>query len=571
MSKSQAPRLDGARLAVLASRFEGITGKMANTLLRTGRSGVLNRGRDFSCCIVTGDCELLATAGSLPIHVLSGPDMMAATVKQFHPELRPGDAFLHNSPYHGCSHAADHTIIVPVLDEAGGARFFVLAKAHQADIGNSIATTYHGSARDVYEEGALIFPAVKVQEEGRTIEDVVRMCEMRIRVAEQWKGDFLAMVGAARIGEKEILQLAGEIGWGALEDFTRDWFDYSEERMAAAIGRLPAGSASATSTHDPFPGTPEEGVRINATVTVDPARGRIDVDLLDTPEAMPCGLNLSEACSRTAAYLGVFNSVDHRVPRNAGSFRRIEVRLRENGVAGIPHHPTSCSVATTNVADRVTHAVQLAMAELGEGIGLAEFGTIIPPSTAVVSGTDPRTGKPFVNQLFLGCTGGAGSPTTDGWLIYLHSGAAGVCFVDSVELDELYQPIEVVERRLIPDTEGAGRFRGTPGLRVEYRPVGCAIELGYVSDGVINNPRGVRGGHASTPAGQWRRVKDGTLEPLPACAQVVINPGEAVISFSCGGGGYGPPEERNPERVRHDVREGWISSERAKSVYRATI
>ena len=110
---------DGVRLALVSNRLEGIVRKMANTLLRTGRSGVLNTARDFSCCIVTAGDELLAAAESLPIHVLSGPDVMARSMREFHPQLARGDAFLHNSPYHGCSHPADHTLLVPVIDEAG--------------------------------------------------------------------------------------------------------------------------------------------------------------------------------------------------------------------------------------------------------------------------------------------------------------------------------------------------------------------------------------------------------------------------------------------------------------------
>ena len=87
-------QLDGAQLAILANRFEGISSKMGNTLLRTGRSGVLNRAKDFSCCILTSDHQLLAVAESLPIHVLSGPDIMAASMVNFHPNLKKGDAFL---------------------------------------------------------------------------------------------------------------------------------------------------------------------------------------------------------------------------------------------------------------------------------------------------------------------------------------------------------------------------------------------------------------------------------------------------------------------------------------------
>ena len=157
--------LDGVRLAVLSKRFESVAAKMANTLLRTGRSGVLNMARDFSCCIVTADCELVTAAECYPIHVLRGADLMAQAMKSFHPVLKRGDAFLHNSPYHGNSHAADHTLLVPVIDDDGMHRFTVLAKAHQADCGNSLPTTYMGAARDVYEEGALIFPAVKIQQD----------------------------------------------------------------------------------------------------------------------------------------------------------------------------------------------------------------------------------------------------------------------------------------------------------------------------------------------------------------------------------------------------------------------
>ena len=557
---------DGAQLAVISNRFDGICRKMGNTLLRTGRSGVLNRAKDFSCCIVTRDCELLAAAESLPIHVLSGPDLMARSMHEFHAQLKAGDAFLHNSPYHGCSHPADHSILMPVIDD-GVHHFTVLAKAHQADIGNSIPTTYHGTARDVYEEGALIFPAVKIQQDYELIEDIIRMCRLRIRVPEQWYGDFLAMLGAARIGEREILALGRELGWERLHAFTEHWFEYSEARMLAAIRDVPGGRATAVSIHDPIPGTPPEGVRVKAEVLVDPENGYIDVDLQDNPDSMECGLNMSEACARTAASIGVFNSIDHTVPKNAGAFRRLRIHLREGCVVGIPKHPTSCSLATTNVADRITSAVQRAMSELGPGVGMAEVGCVLPPSTAVVSGFDPRTGRPFVNQLFLGATGGAGSPTQDCWLTMLHAGNGGMCFIDSVELDELYQPIEVRARYLIPDSEGAGQYRGAPALYVEYAPVACSIEVGFVVDGHVNAPLGARGGLAARGSEQYRRTSDGELQELAQSAQVHIHDGESIVGIACGGGGYGDPTQRDPARVRHDVAEGLVTARRAAEVY----
>lgn len=559
--------LDGAQLAILNNRFEGVARKMANTLLRAGRSGVLNRARDFSACIVTADHQLLAAAESLPIHVLSGPDLMAASMQRFHPNLKRGDAFLHNSPYHGCSHPADHTILVPVMDDDGVHRFTVVAKAHQADIGNSIPTTYHGTARDVYEEGALIFPAVKVQEDYRTIEDIVRMCEMRIRVPKQWKGDFLAMLGAARIGEREILELAAEIGWDQLDAFEKRWFDYSEQSMIDAIGKLPSGRVSATSTHDPIPGTPPEGIMIKAEVEVDAAAGTIVVDLTDNMDSLPCGLNLSEACARTSALIGVFNSIDHSVPKNAGAFRRVDVRLREGSVCGVPIHPTSCSAATTNLADRVCAATQSAIAQVADGFGMAEVGAGLSPASGVISGNDPRTGKSFINQLFLGATGGGATAHNDAWMTYLHAGNGGLCFIDSVELDELCQPILVESRRLLKDTEGPGRQRGAPSLEVTFGPVGCDVDVAFVSDGTINGPTGVRGGGSGGQSRQYLRKADGSLVETEQVKVQRVSAGEAIISITCGGGGYGDPRERDPAKVRHDVAEGWISPERAAEIY----
>ena len=214
--RGEPRRIDGVRLAVLSRRIDGIAARMQNTLLRTARSGVINNGRDFSCCILTADARLITVGESLPIHVMAGPDLMARSILELHPRLERGDAYLHNSPYHGCSHPADHSILVPVIDDGGRHRFTVMAKAHQADIGNAQPTTYMAMARDVYEEGALIFPCVKVQRDYRDVDDVIRMCRMRIRVPDQWWGDYLATLGAARSGERKLLELGAELGWDAL-------------------------------------------------------------------------------------------------------------------------------------------------------------------------------------------------------------------------------------------------------------------------------------------------------------------------------------------------------------------
>ena len=149
----------------------------------------------------------------------------------------------------------------------------------------------------------------------------------------------------------------------------------------------------------------------------------------------------------------------------------------------------------------------------------------------------------------------------------LHAGNAGMCYQDSIEVDELRHPIFVHQRRLIPNSEGAGRFRGALGAYSEFAPVDCDMIVAYISDGNINPAQGTRGGGSGGLSAQYRKKPDGSLEPLPPCAEILIKSDERMVSISAGGGGYGPPHERAVERVVHDVREGWISAERAREVY----
>ena len=558
-------------MAVLSNRFNAVVGGMMNTIFRSGRSGVLNSAHDFSCCVLSAGHELVMGAESLPIHMMSGPDLIARRIVELHPVLRRGDAFLHNSPYSGNSHAADHAMLVPVVDDSGVHRFSVLAKAHQADCGNSLPTTYMAAARDVYEEGALLFDACRVQADYADNDDILRMMRLRLRVPDQWWGDYLALLGAVRVGERRMLELGEEVGWADLETFVTDWFDYSETVMGDVIAGLPSGRVESVSRHDRFPGAPD-GVEVRAVIEVRGNERRIDVDLRDNVDCMANGLNLTEATARTAAMVGIFNSIGAGVPPNAGSFRRIGVALRENCAVGIPRHPASCSTATTNLADRLSNAVQRGLAELADGIGLAECGGVIPAAAGVVSGRDPRYGgAPFVNQIFMVITGGAGTPWTDGWLTIFHAGGAGMLRRDSVEIAELRHPIHVEAQRLEPDSEGAGRYRGAPGAYVEYGPSGTSLTVAYGADGVENPALGARGGLPGGPSRHFKRDRAGALDELPPQAFVELQDGERIVSVTAGGGGYGPPAEREPERVRHDVVEGWVSRERAREVYRVAL
>src|SRR5215207_2548268 len=155
-ARKPAAQLDPVLMTVIANRLDGIVREMTNTLLRAARSAVISSARDFSCCIITGDNQLLASAEGLPVHIF-GAHLQGENMCKYHDDIREGDAYLDNDPYGGNTHPADHTILVPVFI-AGEHLFTTVAKCHMADIGNSIPSSYFAKAIDVYEEGAIVFP-----------------------------------------------------------------------------------------------------------------------------------------------------------------------------------------------------------------------------------------------------------------------------------------------------------------------------------------------------------------------------------------------------------------------------
>lgn len=563
-------RIDPTLVTILANRLDGIVREMSNTLLRAARSTVIAAARDFSCAIVTSDNQLLAVAEGLPIHMF-GVNLLCESMTRLHPDLEEGDAFIHNDPYLGNSHPADQTILIPVFI-GGEHRFTVCAKAHQADIGNSIPTTYHTGARDVYEEGALIFPCVKLQSKGKTNEDVIRLGMTRIRVPKQWFGDLLAAIGSARIGEKRLKELCAKYDRATIKNFIGEWFDYSERRMAQAISELPAAIVENEGVHDPIQPVVAEPIPVRVKVRIDPDEGIIVVDLRDNVDCLPCGLNLSEATATSSAMIGVFNCIGSNVPQNAGSFRRIRVQLREGSALGKVKHPHSASAATTNLTDKVINTIQTAFAKLGYGFGLAEGACGGGANCAVVSGADFRHGNAgYINQIVLIAQGGPASAVADGWVTFGESVVAGLIYRDSVELDEIRHPLLVDHMRLLRDSGGAGYRRGAPALEVEYGPRQDPMTIVFATDGTETPSRGVYGGFEGRLAINTHTKRDGSRSVMASSCHLTLNPGEKICTIEATGGGYGYPNLREPERVLNDVLNNVVSIEAARDVYQVAF
>ena len=401
---------DPVLLAVIANRLDSIVREMENTLLRSGRSAVLNMARDFSCALITGDNRLLASAEGLPVHVI-GMEFLAEAVTDLHDDLADGDAFLHNDPYLGNTHPGRPRH--PRAGLLGGTHVFTAAaKAHQADCGNAQPTTYMPYARDVYEEGSLIFPAVRVQRDYRDIDDIIRMCRRRIRVPDQWYGDYLAMVGAARIGEARLKELCAKYGRETLDAVRR-----GVVRLLGAADR--ARDLADAEGHDRRPRLPRS-VRPRAGRHPDQGQGRpsirtpgmIELDLT-RQHRLPAGGRERVAHVRDEQLHDGRLQLDRpghpaqrrHVPAGEGEAAR-ELRRRHPDASRTParwRRRTWASGSSSRPSARSpTRGTATASPRAPAGSA--------PASRSSPAPTTARATTPYVNQKFLGSQGGPAGP-----------------------------------------------------------------------------------------------------------------------------------------------------------------
>ncbi len=563
--------LDPVIFATLANRLDGIVRESMQVCLQSARSSVI-QARDLSASICDSKVRLVSIAQGVPIHVLTS-NMSIAPILEFFDDIAPGDCFVNNTPFLGCAHHADYSFCTPVF-HGDKIMFWVMLRAHQADTGAPLPTVYLPFAKDVYEEG-IHWPCVRMQRDYKDLADVVRIATANIRVPEQFYGDFAAAVGATRIAERRLLALIEKYGPETVERFVDEWVDYGSRRMLDEIKSLPQGTWESETTLDPLPFAPE-GVTIKIKLTVDHKEEALIVDLTDNPDQFDAGINLTEAAAKAGVMEGIFWCLDPTLPHNQGAFDRVRFKLRKGCVVGIPTFPVGTSLATTFTADRLASCAIALMAKVDPDRGGGEGG-YVNWGIAVFSGEDHRdSNAPYVDELMIAgafCGGGPGVKGYDGWLTWMIGAAMGGAWTTAVELWEKAHP-HVIEcgAKVVPDSEGAGEFCGSPAMRVVVKARENPTVAAGFGDGKVFPPKGVLGGQSGGPCLGFVLDEQGQrIQELPLVGLFEIKAGHALEALTTGGGGYGNPLGRDPERVRDDVRKGWVSVEKARDTYGVVI
>src|ERR671910_894136 len=201
---------DPITVSVLTHRFEAIVQEMGEAMLRTAYSQILNSSRDFSTAICDHQARLVAQADHVPIHVGAIPWAAESVSKAFEGQVRPGDVYLLNDPYHGNNHLPDLTAFVPVFD-GDRLAFWSINRSHQSDIGGATHGAYNPGATEIWHEGLRV-PPLRLYDRGRLIDDVNELLVLNVRHPRDFRGDLAAMIGSARVGERRLQALLAEFG-----------------------------------------------------------------------------------------------------------------------------------------------------------------------------------------------------------------------------------------------------------------------------------------------------------------------------------------------------------------------
>jgi N-methylhydantoinase B len=554
--------IDPITLQVIQARLAGIVQEMQNSLFRTGYSTIIRESQDASCAILNRQGEVIAQHVVLPLHMGAFPACAAAILKTFQPdEICEGDAFITNHPYMGGSpHAPDMGVFTPIFynHEWVG---FAADMAHKSDIGGMVPGSGSGNAREIYQEG-LHLPPVKYMSRLQPVKEIDAMLAANSRTAALVIGDLRGQVGAARLGERRMAELMDRYGKTTVIESTEMLSDYTENRLRRTITSWPDGESEGESfvDHDGIDLT--QPIRIH--VKVKKFGDRLHFDFTACSDQTQGPANIRPPLVRAACAYCLVALVDRFLPINQGLARVIEATFREGSVVD-PRFPAAVNTympTALTVAEAVLRALAPFVPEkrISGGSGSAAL---------VLGGRDAASNRAYVHyEIFSGGTGArAGKDGVSATAFHLSN-----CKTAPIEIIESEFPTRVERFEMIPDSGGAGEFRGGLGFARDYRILADEVRFSMRTDKHAIEPFGSDQG---LPGGRGACIVNpgaGSEKRLPSrFGDHRLQRDDLVRVERPGGGGLGDPMKRPAELVLEDVRQGYVSPLQARARYGVAI
>lgn len=549
---------DPIKFEVIRNALVETTEEMSAALRRSAYSTNIKTRCDYSCALFDRDLNVLAQCFAQANHLGSMVRMVPMAVADYGPgNLGPGDTIVMNDPYLGGVHLNDIFLISPVYCE-GEVRGYVSNLAHHVDVGGGAPASV-GAFREVFQEG-IIIPPVKLVVEGEINNDVFRLILGQIRSKRETAGDFRAQIAANNTGARRFVSLLERYGIDTVYEYTDRLIDYSDRLTRVEVAKLPYGEYSAEGVVD-NDGFTEDPVKLAARIVIDDEGILFDFRGCDKQRRAPVNSTYSMTYAAAAYVLRCVIDID--VPINAGFYRSVRILTTEGSVV-------HCTPPAPVVGGWETHTrlVEVIFKALSQAIPKrVPAGTKGMICHSGFGGINPASGEYYC---FLETMGGGygGRFSSDGPdAVQTHGQNTENAPIEETEMN---YPVRIVRYELVEDSEGPGKFRGGLGLRRDYEFIDGETTFTILSDRNRWGPSGLFGGMDGRRA-SYLLEAGGEVKEVGSKVTLELQPGEIVSYRTCGGGGFGPPEERDPSLVLKDVREGKVSLSRARDIYRVAI
>ena len=539
--------IDTVRLEVIWSRLLSVANEQQDALMRTAFSTIVRESQDLACGLFDTRGRMVAQSISgTPGHINAMATSMGHFLAAFPSEtLRPGDVLITNDPWMTAGQINDITITTPTFKDGRLVALFANT-CHAADIGGRILSA---EAREVYEEG-LRLPIMKLFDRGEPNEILLQIVRANVRQPEEVVGDLYAQAACNDAGGKALIETMTEFGLDSFDPVADEIIRRSEAAVRGAIRELKDGEWQSEAWSDGF----EEPILIQCKLRV--VGDEILIDFSGSSPQSPRGINVVLNYTHAYASFAVKAAIYPDVPHNEGSFRPVRVTAPPGSILNaLEPAPVASRQA---VGHFVPTVIFTALAQALPGRLMAAGAD--PIWLSVWRGQEP----PFTLTVFQ--VGGTGArPTKDGLsAVGFPSGVAGV----PAEVIESLSPLVMRRRELRSDSGGAGTWRGGLGQLTEFtNRADGRWSVSCIVDRTRYPAPGLSGGAAGMP-GEF--VLDSGERPNPK-AQVELQGHRVVHLNNPGGGGYGDPFGRDPERVREDVIAGYVSPEAAASDYGVVV
>jgi N-methylhydantoinase B len=557
---SDSENIDPVKRELVKNALISICDTMLVTIVRTARSTNIKNTMDFSAALCDADGRLVAQGLAVPVHLGAIMPALKGCLDHFGEDVHEGDILTSNDPYSGCSHLNDIFMFKPVF--AGGTRVAVLCLImHHTDLGGRVPGGNAADSGEIFQEG-LIVPPSKMLEQGKLNTTLLRIFEYNTRVRERMMGDIHAQVAALNTAEKDLHRYLQSTGAETLTRYMHDLVDYTERLTRAKIAALPDGTVEFTDWNDDD-GAGGGPVRFHVTLT---KRG--DEFIVDFTGTSPQGrgaLHTNYAFTASCTYAALRCVLDADIPNNAGFYAPITVIAPEGTFANV-RYPAALG-ARGQGGYRIRSTVLGALTKLLPDVGAACAGG--SEFAIVFAGYEGEARKPFLHLEFHNCTGQGGGPDRDGQDggPYAIGNLANV----PVELLEAENPVLVEAYAFLPNSGGAGKYRGSLGIVRQYRILAEEATVNLRSDRHRHACWGIFGGK---PGAMARSIVDpGTPaeEHTPSKWVRTMRRGQVFRGEMAGSGGYGHPIDRDPAAVLEDVRQEKITVAHAREEYGVCI